>query len=256
MATTRWLTLAPIPSGMARPAGAECGAKYDPAMRRTAALAILIVSSCAIDITSASASPPDPVPAFEEWAAAQGTPVEDAACHIDEVTTCYGLLAADPASPDWSGVLVGVAIDDSLAFVQVQSFPAAPSAPSDTAAAATEGTAAATGAPLMEPLAVAGATVQATGVMVTDDVAYLTFHIDNTAGTVQVGVFCETIVFGGTQYEGAHGGDDVFPGAALDVDVWFEGLPPGTTSVSGGTAYCVAHDEDFNENPHFEVTMP
>src|SRR5262245_59124780 len=114
-------------------------------MRKITVLSLITVALRSVDDMAASAAPSDPVPIFEQWAAAQGTPVENAACDVDEVTTCYGLLAADPASPDWSAVLVGVAADETLTFTQVQSFPAAPSPPSPPS-----------GAALMEPVQVDG----------------------------------------------------------------------------------------------------
>ena len=100
-------------------------------MRKSLVPAVIVVLSGAAGAATARAASPDPVSAFEEWAAAQGTPVEHAACSVEEgVVTCYGLLAADPTSDwAWSEVLVGTAVDESLEFVQVQWFPAGPTIP-------------------------------------------------------------------------------------------------------------------------------
>lgn len=51
-----------------------------------------ITIAIVIAAVPASAPEPDPVPAFEDWAVEEGTPVEWPACHSTEATTiCFGL---------------------------------------------------------------------------------------------------------------------------------------------------------------------
>lgn len=63
---------------------------------------IAVVAAAAAALTPANAPEPDPVPAFEQWATDQDTPVDRPACHVDTSNEgafilCYGLAGDDGA---------------------------------------------------------------------------------------------------------------------------------------------------------------